>query len=141
MTTTYRAVAALLLTLAGAAVPAAAHGAPADGLTVNGAGTVADDGTVTLSGTYRCLPDGTPGPVFVSSTLAQGDRTNGIGGTAAVCDGRVHEWTNSSRLKEDAYEPGEAAVRAHLMKLSTKSGLPMPQPLAHEEARVELSEA
>ncbi|WP_055702223.1 MULTISPECIES: DUF6299 family protein [Streptomyces] len=142
MTTTHRTVAALLLALAGAAVPAtAAHAAPHDGLTVSGAGTIEDDGTVTLSGTYRCLPDGTPGPVFVSSTLAQGARTNGIGGTVAVCDGHVHEWSNTSRLKEDAYEPGEAEVRAHLMKLSTETGLPMPRPLAQEEAPVELSRA
>ncbi|MCI3928524.1 DUF6299 family protein [Streptomyces sp. AN091965] len=130
--------AANTLLIAGLAAATPAHAGRFDDLTVNGTGTVAADGTITLSGTYRCLPDGSPGPVFVSSTLVQGDESTGIGGTHAVCDGQVREWTNSSKGTGSRYERGEATVRAHLMKLSTKSGLPMPQPLAREEAQVQL---
>ncbi|MEV0117710.1 DUF6299 family protein [Streptomyces sp. NPDC050844] len=130
--------AATSLIIAGLAAATPSHAGQIDDLTVNGTGTIAADGTITLSGTYRCLPDGTPGPVFVGSTLVRGNESTGIGGTHAVCDGQVREWTNTSKGTGSRYERGEATVRAHLVKLSTKSVLPMPQPLAHEEARVEL---
>ncbi|MFC7931894.1 DUF6299 family protein [Streptomyces cinereoruber] len=107
-----------------------------DGLFVDAYGTVADDSTVTLSGTYRCLDD-SAGPVFVSSTLVQGDRSTGIGGTRAVCDGHLHTWTNSSVVKDPAYRPGAARVEATLMQLSG-TGLPLPRFLATEKADVEL---
>ncbi|MFJ4342883.1 DUF6299 family protein [Streptomyces sp. NPDC088915] len=107
-----------------------------NGLFVDAYGTVADDSTVTLSGTYRCLDDST-GPVFVSSTLVQGDRSTGIGGTRAVCDGHLHTWTNSSVVKEPAYSPGAARVEATLMQLSG-TGLPLPRFLVSEKADVEL---
>ncbi|MFC7974065.1 DUF6299 family protein [Streptomyces cinereoruber] len=107
-----------------------------DGLFVDAYGTVADDSTVTLSGTYRCLDD-SAGPVFVSSTLVQGDRSTGIGGTRAVCDGHLHTWTNSSVVKDPAYRPGAARVEATLLQLSG-TGLPLPRFLATEKADVEL---
>ncbi|MEV8021179.1 DUF6299 family protein [Streptomyces sp. NPDC086554] len=132
------AATSLLIAGLGAATPA--HASQFDDLTVNGTGTIAADGTITLSGTYRCLPDDTPGPVFVGSTLVQGGESTGIGGTRAVCDGQVRGWTNTSMgtTAGSRYKRGEATVRAHLMKLNTKSGLPMPKLLAHEEARGEL---
>ncbi|MFG2652612.1 DUF6299 family protein [Streptomyces sp. NPDC048436] len=137
-----RTLAALALTSAVLALPAPVHAAPApapaNSVTVNRTGTIAPDGTVTLSGTYRCLSDGTPGPVFVSSALVKGYTSTGVGGTLAVCDGQVREWTNTSRGTNTQYKPGEVTVRAHLMKLATKSGLPLPQPLAQEEAQVKL---
>ncbi|MFJ5937243.1 DUF6299 family protein [Streptomyces sp. NPDC093071] len=107
-----------------------------NGLFVDAYGTVADDATVTLSGTYRCLDDGA-GPVFVSSTLVQGDRSTGIGGTRAVCDGHLHTWTNSSVVKDPAYVPGAARVEATLLQLSG-TGLPLPRFLATEKADVTL---
>ncbi|MEU4995065.1 DUF6299 family protein [Streptomyces sp. NPDC021622] len=132
--------AAIPLLIAGFAAAAPAHAGQFDDLTVNGTGKIATDGTITLSGTYRCLPDDSPGPVFVGSTLVQGGESTGIGGTHAVCDGQVHEWTNTSKgtTTGSRYARGEATVRAHLVKLDTRSGLPMPQLLAHEEARGEL---
>ncbi|MFE0131456.1 DUF6299 family protein [Streptomyces sp. NPDC059037] len=132
--------AAIPLLIAGLAAATPAHAGQFDDLTVNGTGTIAADGIVTLSGTYRCLPDDTPGPVFVGSTLVQGNESTGIGGTHAVCDGKVRAWTNTSRGTDTGsrYERGEVTVRAHLLKLDTKSGLPMPHLLAEEEARGEL---
>ncbi|MEV4429874.1 DUF6299 family protein [Streptomyces sp. R-07] len=127
--------AAALLT---AAVAPLAHAGGADGLTVDGYGTVAADSTVTVSGTYRCLDD-SEGPVFVSSTVKQGNRSTGIGGTRAVCDGHLHTWTNSAVVKEPAYTPGAARVEATLMQLTAgASGLPLPGFLATEAADVEL---
>ncbi|MFF7439370.1 DUF6299 family protein [Streptomyces sp. NPDC008122] len=127
--------AAALLT---AAVAPLAHAGGADGLTVDEYGTVAADSTVTVSGTYRCLDD-SEGPVFVSSTLKQGTRSAGIGGTRAVCDGHLHTWSNSAVVKEPAYQPGAAHVEASLVRLTAgPSGLPLPGFLTREQADVEL---
>ncbi|WP_435970899.1 DUF6299 family protein [Streptomyces sp. Qhu_M48] len=143
-----RLVLATGVLLAASAVAPLAHAGGADGLTregrstgdlsVYGYGTVGDDSTVTLSGMYRCLDD-SAGPVFVSSTLVQGDRSAGIGGTQAVCDGHLHEWVNTSVVKDPAYRPGAASVRATLMQLtSDETGLPTPGLLATEDSPVVL---
>ncbi|MCT4357346.1 DUF6299 family protein [Streptomyces sp. Je 1-79] len=125
--------------LLAAAAAGAAHAGPADGLSVDAYGTVATDGTVTLSGTYRCLDD-SAGPVLVSSTLVQGDRSTGIGGTRAVCDGRVRDWSHSAVVKEPAYRAGAAHVEATLMQLTPDGplGTPMPGFLATRAAAVTL---
>ncbi|ALO07335.1 hypothetical protein AQF52_1739 [Streptomyces venezuelae] len=120
------------------AVAPLAHARGADGLSVHGYGTVAEDSTVTLSGTYRCTDD-SAGPVFVSSTLRQGNRSAGIGGTRAVCDGHLREWVNTSVVKDPAYRPGAARVEATLVQLTADElGLPTPGFLATEESDVEL---
>ncbi|MEU9136850.1 DUF6299 family protein [Streptomyces sp. NPDC048404] len=114
--------ATLLLLLAPSAV---ALSAPSDDVTVDPTGTVAADGTVTLSGTYRCT--GSSGPVLVSSSVAQDDPqvNQGIGGTVALCDGAEHRWTNSEKRAPDTYKPGAAHVQATILELSA-SGLPLP---------------
>ncbi|MEU7009534.1 DUF6299 family protein [Streptomyces sp. NPDC046332] len=115
----------------------AAHASSADDLSVDAYGTVAADGTVTVSGTYRCLDD-SAGPVFVSSTLVQEDRSAGIGGTRAVCDGQVRDWSNTAVVKEPGYRPGAARVKATLMQLTPSGplGVPMPGFLAAQDSDV-----
>ncbi|GAA3397299.1 DUF6299 family protein [Streptomyces roseoviridis] len=132
------ALAGALLATAAATAPTA-HAGAGDGLSVDPQGTVAKDGTVTLSGSYRCMDD-SAGPVFVSSTLVQGDRSTGIGGTRAICDGVVHGWTNSAVVKEPGYRSGAARVEATLMQLTAHGplGMPLPGFLAVEEADVTL---
>ncbi|QGZ48196.1 hypothetical protein GPZ77_07170 [Streptomyces sp. QHH-9511] len=126
-------------TLLAAATAPLAHADAGNGLSVSAYGTLDTDGTVTVSGTYRCLDD-TAGPVFVGSTLVQGDRSAGIGGTRAVCDGLVRAWTNSAVVKEPVYRAGRARVRATLMQLipSGPLGLPLPGFLAAEDVDVTL---
>jgi hypothetical protein len=99
-------------------------------VTVDPAGHVAADGTITLSGTYRCL-SGT-GPVLVSSSVSQSDPRvrHGIGGTSAVCDGVEHRWTNSEKRAPGTVTPGNAHVEATLMELSSGLG-GLPQPKFH----------
>ncbi|GAA5011220.1 DUF6299 family protein [Streptomyces siamensis] len=125
------AAGAALLLLAAPSAPALsapAHSTPGDELTVDATGSVAADGTITLSGTYRCASS--TGPVFVSSAVSQGDSEvqHGIGGTAAVCDGVQHRWTNSEKREPGTLVPGPAHVAATLMELS--SG-PLPLPIFH----------
>ncbi|MFB7371044.1 DUF6299 family protein [Streptomyces sp. NPDC056222] len=124
--------------LVAAAAPAA-HAGPGDELSVAGHGTVADDGTVTVSGTYRCLDDSS-GPVFVSSTLVQEGRSAGIGGTRAVCDGLEHTWSNTAVVKEPGYRAGDARVKATLMQLTATGplGVPLPGFLAVKDSDVTL---
>ncbi|MFI8827978.1 DUF6299 family protein [Streptomyces sp. NPDC053431] len=133
------ALAAGVLLAATAATVSTAHAGPADGLSVDPSGTLAEDGSVTLSGFYRCVDD-SAGPVFVSSTLIQEDRSAGIGGTRAVCDGLVHEWTNSAVVKEPGYRAGDARVEATLMQLTPAGplGLPLPGFLARKSQDVAL---
>ena len=121
----------VLGTAAGAALLllAAAPAATADSyetVTVDPTGSIAPDGTVTLSGTYRCL--GNSGPAYVSSSVSQGDPSvrHGIGGTGAVCDGMEHSWANSGKPSHPV-TPGAARVEATVMELSTGSGLPLPR--------------
>lgn len=130
--------AALLLLVAPSAV---AVSGPYDQVTVDPTGRVAADGTVSISGTYRCL-SGT-GPAFVSSSVSQGDPRvrHGIGGTSAVCDGAVHPWTNSEKRTPGTLVPGDAHVEATLMELSPGAGgLPLPAFHARQQQDISLTE-
>jgi Family of unknown function (DUF6299) len=116
--------AALMLSAAPAAGAPAARSS--DEVTVDPTGHLAPDGTITLTGTYRCVSS-SGGPVFVSSSVSQADPrvSHGVGGTLAVCDGLEHRWTNSETRK-GAYTTGRAHVEATLTELSG-SGLPLPR--------------
>ncbi len=96
-------------------------------MTVDPTGRIAPDGTVTLSGTYRCT--GATGPVFVSSSVGQRSLSvrHGIGGTRAVCDGLVHPWANVGSPSPRSLQAGAAYVEATLMELRPQGGLPLPR--------------
>ncbi|MFD5269479.1 DUF6299 family protein [Streptomyces sp. NPDC058335] len=131
------AAGAALLLLAAPAVTATAG--PSESVTVDPVGRVAADGTVTLSGTYRCT--GNSGPVFVSSSVGQKSSTtrHGIGGTRAVCDGAEHRWVNTGKPAPDPVEPGAARVEATVMELRPAGGLPLPHFHAAAEQDVTLT--
>ena len=123
--------AALLLLAAPASAPAA-PAAPddarlvAESVTVDPIGRIAADGSVTLSGTYRCT--GGTGPVFVSSSVSQSDPSvrYGSGGTRAVCDGLEHRWVNTGTPDSVVLEPGAAHVEATLIELRPMGIVPLP---------------
>ena len=100
---------------------------PAQAVTVDRAGRIAADGSITLSGTYRC--SGGTGPVYVSSSVSQDKGSNeyGIGGTRAVCDGAEHSWQNTGKATPNDLAPGIAHVEATLMELRPDTGLPLPR--------------
>ncbi|QIJ65250.1 DUF6299 family protein [Streptomyces sp. JB150] len=121
------AAAASLALVAGAGVtPAVAE--PSETVTVDPLAQIAADGTVTLSGTYRCTGGG---PVFVSSSLEQSSPgktvRHGIGGTRAVCDGTLRPWVNTARTLGDTLVAGPARAEATLVELDTSGGLPLPR--------------
>jgi Family of unknown function (DUF6299) len=114
---------------------------PTNVLTVHRAGTVDEDGTVTFTGTYRCAPDASDGPVFVSSSIIRGNLQSGINGTMATCDGRTHTWTNRGQAWGISARPGQVRMRSTLMALTTKDGwLPLPEILASNGRQVTLAE-
>ncbi|KUL49469.1 MULTISPECIES: DUF6299 family protein [unclassified Streptomyces] len=122
-----------------AAPAAGAVAGPGETVTVNSTGRVAADGTVTLSGTYRCT--GGYGPVFVSTSMAQGDQDTrySIGATRAVCDGRTRAWTNTGRPSVMP-RPGTGHVTATVMELNLQSGLPLPRFHAAQRQDVTLTQ-
>ena len=131
--------AALLLLAAAPATTASADSY--ETVTVDPTGRIAPDGTVTLSGTYRCL--GNSGPAYVSSSVSQGDPSvrHGIGGTSAVCDGVEHSWENSGKPSSDPLTPGAARVEATVMELSSGGGLPLPRFHAAQHQDITLTES
>lgn len=149
MTTTLRRVlgaaagAALLLTAA-APVATAARAAGDDAyeiVTVDPTGRIADDGTVTLSGTYRCL--GTLGPAFISSSVVNRQPVGfrqAIGGSRAVCDGAEHRWENTGIPSPDSLVPGAANVEATILELRPHGGLPLPSFHAVQQQDIALVE-
>ncbi|MFJ3232084.1 DUF6299 family protein [Streptomyces sp. NPDC086787] len=123
-------VGALVLLLTSAAAASAGSG---ETVTVDPTGRIASDGTITLSGTYRCT--GGRGPVFISSSAGQRARSvqHAIGGTAAVCDGAEHAWRNSGKVTPNPLRPGRAHIEAAVMELRPLGGLPLPH--FHAERR------
>ncbi|MEV4434012.1 DUF6299 family protein [Streptomyces sp. NPDC049555] len=121
--------AAVLLAAAAATVAAAPAppAVPANKLVINRTGTLASDGTVTLTGTYRCSVNHSAGPVFVVTNLTQGGTTVGMGDAPATCDGRQHAWRNSSHPARP-FQPGPARTEGTVMELRRqKSGVPVPR--------------
>jgi hypothetical protein len=109
------------------AAPAASAVEPDESVTVDSVGRVAQDGTVTLTGTYRCR--NSTGLTFISSSVRQGSATTryGIGGSTAVCDGAEHRWQNSGGTHGvETIKPGAVHVEATIMELRPRNGLPLP---------------
>ncbi|MFJ9739076.1 DUF6299 family protein [Streptomyces sp. NPDC101166] len=133
------AVGAALLLLAGPAASAAVDPAQvAEAVTVDPAAGIAADGTVTLSGTYRCV-DST-GPVFVASSIGQGPSTvrYGIGGSRAVCDGVEHRWVNTGKPVPGTLKAGTARVEATIVELRPQGLLLLPEFHAAQQQDVTL---
>jgi hypothetical protein len=151
------AACAALLLLAAPAAPATAAPyrtvAPnlEETVTVDPTGHIAADGTVTLTGTYRCT--GSTGEAFVSSSVTTHPDSSkssgihgsmsliqGIGGTVAVCDGATHRWENTSR-PSPAIGPGKVGVEATVAELRFQGILPLPRIHADERHEVTLTKA
>ncbi|KUN04825.1 hypothetical protein AQI95_18220 [Streptomyces yokosukanensis] len=122
--------------LCAAVAPAAADSS--ETVTIDKTGHVAEDGTITLTGTYRCT--GAAGLAFVSSTISQGDRTfvYGIGGSAARCDGAEHHWENTSSFSPNPFKAGKAHVQATITELRSGGLLLLPDIHATKEQDITL---
>jgi hypothetical protein len=118
------AVGALAVLVAGPLPSASADGDNA--VTVAPTGTVAKDGTVTLTGTYRCSPDAQYGTV-VNGSITDGHETSSVGGSVpATCDGYEHTWTAQGRPYLPA-QAGPIRTEAALVHLTWQSSSLIPQ--------------
>lgn len=119
--------------LAGAA-PGPAAAASGDSVTIDPVARVAPDGTVTLTGTYRCSPRHAGQAVLVGANVAQGDVRRGVGGTLARCDGREHTWRHTGRNDGLRTSPDGAEGEATLFTLKRTGLVPLPVVLAGDTA-------
>ncbi|MER7762451.1 DUF6299 family protein [Streptomyces sp. NPDC097619] len=113
-------------------------------ISVRDRATISYDGTLTLSGGYRCDAPSPARRVFVTSSLVQDGKRVGFGGTEAVCDGQWHEWRGSGqvdRFLRMGFHDGPARVDARLVTLEEEGGLPSPRALAGHEQPVHLDDA
>ncbi|QLH21517.1 DUF6299 family protein [Streptomyces sp. Rer75] len=134
----------------GSAAPAGIPGMPSMGrqslplpwgnnVTVNRVGYVSSDGTVALSGTYRCLRDGAAIPrADILITLTQGQVRYGIGGGSALCDGLTHSWSVQDGPGV-RFVPGPALVESSLLRFEAGQQLvPLPRTAAVGERAITL---
>ncbi|MFG2511297.1 DUF6299 family protein [Streptomyces sp. NPDC048584] len=130
---------ALLLLGFAAAAPAPAAAAPSESVTVDEEGRMAD-GSITLSGTYRCNEG--EGPVFVSSAVGRPSEIlhHSVGGTRAVCDGEVHRWQNTGSVPAGTLKAGKAHVEATLMEMRPSGIVLLPVVHAVEHRNITLVE-
>ncbi|MET7617745.1 DUF6299 family protein [Streptomyces sp. NPDC005408] len=109
-----------------------------DTVALDPSGQVSADGTVTLTGTYRC--SSRSGPVFVGSKVIQGATKADVGGTIATCDGQDHTWLNTARTS-GGFTAAAAQGEATLLQLNSSGGLiPIPVILSADQRELTLHE-
>lgn len=85
---------------------------------------IAPDGTIHLSGEYRCTAPSPSGAVQIKATIEQEDVRLGIGGGDAQCDGAVHDWSAHGTLRlTPTVHAGEALAKAELQEIRFGDGL------------------
>ncbi len=85
---------------------------------------IAPDGTIHLSGEYRCTAPSPSGAVQIKATVEQDDVRLGIGGGDAQCDGAVHDWSAHGTLRlTPTVHAGEALAKAELQEIHFGGGL------------------
>ncbi|MBY6306281.1 DUF6299 family protein [Streptomyces clavuligerus] len=108
-----------------------------DTVTIAPAAEIAPDGTLTLSGTYRCSSLRS-GPVLIGAKALQGDARAEIDGARAVCDDRTHTWREQA-LPDGTFRPGAARGEAALVHLDNSQGfVPFPVVLNADKAPLTL---
>lgn len=106
-------------------------------VTVDRVGKLAEDGAITLTGTYRCSTSRL-GPVLIGSTVVQGDTRSSLDGIVANCDGQERAWRATGRASS-TFRPGAARGEATLIQLDISRGLvPFPRVLTTGEAELTL---
>ncbi|MFD6890311.1 DUF6299 family protein [Streptomyces sp. NPDC059957] len=85
---------------------------------------IAPDGTIHLSGEYRCTAPSPSGAVQIKATIEQDDVRLSIGGGDAQCDGAVHDWSAHGTLRlTPTVHAGEALAKAELQEIRFGGGL------------------
>ncbi|MGC0419116.1 hypothetical protein ABIA38_004637 [Embleya sp. AB8] len=116
------------LVLAGAPGAAQAHPVSPDSgrvagdrVSIDSTVWAAGDGTLTVSGTYRCAPVHT-GRVLVGGSVDQAAHHAAMTGTVATCDGNEHAWRTGEK-QSIPFLPGTATGDASMLELQARDGL------------------
>ncbi|MET9963219.1 DUF6299 family protein [Streptomyces sp. NPDC006326] len=116
------ALAALSALAAAAAFTAPATATSFDSaISVQPYAQIGEDGTITLSGTYRCTDASPVGGIQIAASVIQDHTRLTTGAGGAVCDGAEHEWESRASLRytPDIHPgPARAEVRLQEVKLS-----------------------
>ncbi|GLF97064.1 DUF6299 family protein [Streptomyces yaizuensis] len=114
---------------------ASAQFAP-DTISIAPAAGIAADGSLTLSGTYRCFRHS--GAVLIGAKALQRDARAEFDGDMAVCDGRAHNWSGTAPAT-GTFETGAARGEAVLIHLDSSQGfVPLPVIVDTHTADLEL---
>ncbi|MCM2390702.1 DUF6299 family protein [Streptomyces albipurpureus] len=117
-------------------VSAGAHFA-SDTVTIDRIGQIAEDGAITLTGTYRCSSPRL-GPVLIGSKAVQGDARASLDGIVANCDGQQRTWRATGQAS-GTFRPGAARGEATLIQLDLSHGLvPFPTVLTAGDTQLTL---
>lgn len=94
------------------------------GISVRPEAHIAEDGTITLSGTYSCQAASPMGAVQVKVTVVQDGTHLGLGAGDARCDGQEHDWEAQGTLRlTPAIHEGAALAQAELQEIHFGGGL------------------
>ncbi|MEU2394839.1 DUF6299 family protein [Streptomyces sp. NPDC007369] len=86
---------------------------------------IGKDGTLTLSGSYRCEQPSPKGTTQIKATLVQDGVHLGIGAGEAVCDGRDHDWHAHASLSwTPQVHAGPAKATAELQEIHFSGLMP-----------------
>ncbi|MFG2993429.1 DUF6299 family protein [Streptomyces sp. NPDC048257] len=95
------------------------------GISVHHDAYVAQDGAVTLSGTYHCEKASPVGAMQIKATVAQeGGGQLSIGAEQIVCDGQERRWVAHAPGAFANVHPGHAVVTAELQEVRLSGLMP-----------------
>ncbi|MCX5377861.1 DUF6299 family protein [Streptomyces sp. NBC_00091] len=93
------------------------------GISVQSEAHIAEDGGITLSGTYHCEAASLGGAVQIKATVIQDGSQLSIGAGEVVCDGAEHEWVAHSPITGSVH-PGRATAVASLQEIHLQGLFP-----------------
>ncbi|MCF3180979.1 MULTISPECIES: DUF6299 family protein [Streptomyces] len=93
------------------------------GISLGSKARITPDGSVVLSGAYRCELSPTSGAVQIKATVVQDGTRLSIGAGEVFCDGRVHAWEAVSPLTAGLH-PGSAHAVAELQEIHMAGLMP-----------------
>ncbi|MFC9298150.1 DUF6299 family protein [Streptomyces sp. NPDC057011] len=99
------------------------------GISVHPDAHIAEDGGVTLSGTYHCEQASPVGAMQIKATVVQDDSRLSIGAEEVVCDGTERRWVAHAPGFLAGVHPGHATVTGELQEIHLSPNL-MPRSVA-----------
>ncbi|MFD9355999.1 DUF6299 family protein [Streptomyces sp. NPDC060031] len=95
------------------------------GISVHPEAHIAEDGAVTLSGSYHCEGASPTGAMQIKATVEQDGSRLSIGGEQVVCDGTERRWVaHAPGFASGSVHPGRATVTGELQEIRLSGLMP-----------------